>query len=262
MSMKKELLMTLNQYYKTDHQTPYKFVIKRNQQYLYYFGSKHSYDPSSPQVEDIRKFFNEFLLHTKKENSIVLVEGGERPIALSETEAIIDGAEMSLVTYLASKENRNSTSPEIEEHTKFKLLNEHFPKEEIAYYSFIQVCWQWNNTHEKTNFKEYVQVFLNNNRTKSGWDDVDFSYENMMSIHRRLFNMEFNPIDKEFLVSILDPRKETSAINSISLFDDSGLRDNYVLDQIDMYWKKGLSIFIIYGDIHAVMQEPVLQTLE
>lgn len=94
----------------------------------------------------------------------------------SEKEAIAEGAEMSFVTYLASKENRYVTSPEIPEQKRFELLHKHFPKEEIAYYCFIQVCWQWNNTHEKKDFKEYVQIFLKNNREKSGWNDVDFSY--------------------------------------------------------------------------------------
>lgn len=260
--MKKELLMPLNQFYTLDRQTSYKYIIEKNHQYLYYFGSEHSYDTASPQIENIRKFFNEFLLRTTKENSVVLVEGDERPFASSETEAIIDGAEMSFVTYLANKENRNVTSPEIPEQKRFELLHERFPKEEIAYYCFIQVCWQWNNTHEKKDFKDYVQVFLENNKKNSGWNDVCFSYENMMSIHKRLFNTEFYPQDKEFLGSILDQRKETSMINKISLFDDSGLRDNYILDQIDMYWKKGLSMFIVYGYIHAVIQEPVLKTLQ
>jgi hypothetical protein len=77
-----------------------------------------------------------------------------------------------------------------------------------------------------------------------------------------MFNTPFDPTDKVFLSSILDPRSETSIINNISAFDDSGLRDNYILDEIEKYWKKGLSIFIIYGHNHAVMQEPVLRSME
>jgi hypothetical protein len=77
-----------------------------------------------------------------------------------------------------------------------------------------------------------------------------------------MFNTPFDPTDKVFLSSILDPRLETSIINRISAFDDSGLRDNYILDEIEKYWKKGLSIFIIYGHSHAVMQEPVLRSME
>lgn len=253
--------MSLDQYYKIDHVIPYKYIIKRNGQYLYYFGSKHSYDITDVQFEDIRNFFKEFLNNTTKENSIILVEGGERPIYISEKEAIIEGSEMSFVTYISNKENRHVTSPEIPEEKRFELLHKHFPKEEIAYYCLIQICWQWHNIQEKKDFKDYSNVFLKNNHNKSGWDDIDFSYENMMNIHRRLFNKEFNENDKDFLNSILDPRKDTSIINKISKFDDSGLRDNYILDQINMYWKKGLSIFIIYGYIHAVMQEPVLNTL-
>lgn len=260
--MKKELLIPLPEYYKIDHQIPYTYKIKKGEQCLYYFGSKHSFDPQNSQFEDIRKFFNDFVNHTTKENSIILVEGGERPVALSEKEAILNGAEMNFVTYLASKADRHVTSPEIPDQKRFELLYEHFPKEEIAYYCFIQVCWQWNNIEKKNDFKEYIQVFLENNKKQSGWDDIDFSYKNMMTIHQRLFNTTFDPSDKDFLSSILDPRLETSMINKISAFDDSGLRDNYVLDEICKYWKKGLSIFVIYGHSHAVMQEPVLRSLE
>ena len=177
-------------------------------------------------------------------------------------EAIEEGAEMNFVTYLASKAEMHVTSPEIPDKKRFELLHKLFPKEEIAYYCFIQVCWQWNRIKEKTDFKKYIQVFLENNGKKSGWNDIDFSYENMMNIHKRLFDTNFNEKDKSFLSSILDPRLDTSIINRISTFDDSGLRDNYILDEIDKYWKKGLSVFIIYGYSHAVMQEPVLRSLE
>lgn len=124
------------------------------------------------------------------------------------------------------------------------------------------MCWQWNNIQEKPEFKEYIEVFLKNNKEKSGWEDIDFSYEGMMNIHARLFNSEFSETDKDFLGSILDPRKNTSIINKISSFDDSGLRDDYILDQINKYWIEGLNIFIIYGYSHAVMQEPVLRNMD
>ncbi|MFZ2523157.1 MAG: hypothetical protein WAW92_02105 [Minisyncoccia bacterium] len=260
--MKKELLVPLTEFYKIEHQIPYTYVIQKEGQYLYYFGSKHSFDSENPQFEEIRNFFNDFVSHTTRENSIVLVEGGERPIAKSEKEAIKEGAEMNFVTYLASKAERHVTSPEIPDQKRFELLHEHFSKEEIAYYCFIQVCWQWNTIETNTDFKKYIQVFLENNKKKSGWDDIDFSYENMIHIHERLFSTQFDPRDKDFLSSILDPRLETSIINKISAYDDSVLRDNYILDEIDKYWKKGLSIFIIYGHSHTVMQEPVLRSLE
>ncbi len=260
--MKKELLVSLDEFNKTHHQIPYKYIIKKGEQCLYYFGSKHSFDPENPQFEDIRNFFKDFVNHTTKENSIILVEGGERPVAQSEKEAILEGAEMNFVTYLASKSDWQVTSPEISDQKRFEVLHEYFPKEEIAYYCFIQVCWQWNNIENKNDFKEYIQVFLENNKKKSGWDEMDFSYEHMMNIHMRLFNTPFDPTDKDFLSSIMNPRFKTSIINKISAYDDSGLRDNYVLDEIYKYWKKGLSVFIIYGYHHAVRQEPVLQSLE
>jgi hypothetical protein len=55
--MKKELLMSLSEFYKTQHQIPYKYIIKKGEQRLYYFGSKHSYDPENPQFAAIKDFF-------------------------------------------------------------------------------------------------------------------------------------------------------------------------------------------------------------
>ena len=154
--MKKELLIPLAQYYTIDHVTPYTYIINKGGKYLYYFGSKHSYNPEDYQFEKIRYFFNDFVHHTTKENSIVLVEGGERPVALSEKEAMMEGAEMSFVTYLAYTADRVVTSPEIPDQMRFELMHAYFPKEEIVYYCFIQVCWQWNNTEMKIDFKNRI----------------------------------------------------------------------------------------------------------
>lgn len=254
--------MTLDQFYKIDHPAPYKYIIEKGGKFLYYFGSRHSFDPADPQFEEIRVFFNEFTNRANRENSIVLVEGGERSIANSEQEAILEGAEMNFVTYLAAKKQMNVASPEIPDSKRFELLAEHFLQEDIAYYYFIQVCWQWNNTQGGTEFADYIHVFLENNRKESGWNNIDFSFKGMMSIHNCLFKTEFDPRDKDFLNSILDPRLNTSIINKISAFDDSGLRDNYILDEIQRYWQKNMNIFVIYGLPHAIMQEPVLRTLE
>lgn len=253
--------MTLDQFYSFDHPVPYSYVLNKNNQYIYYFGSRHSFDPDDSQFQEIKTFFNDFLEKTTQENSVILVEGGGRPVVESEKSAILADAEMGFVTYIANVQNRQVVSPEISGKERFQLLLKHFTKEEIAYYCFVQVCWQWNRTYNKTDFKQYIQVFLQNNQDASGWSDVDFTYEGMLLIHKNLFHTLFDPSDTDFLGSILDPRKQTSIINSISKFDDSGLRDNYVLDQIENYWNKGMSMFIIYGSPHAVMQEPVLRDL-
>lgn len=253
--------MSYEVYSQEKHPRPYTYVIEKHGQYLYYFGAKHSFDPNDQQFKIIEDFFTEFITNTKKQNCAVLVEGGARPVLESKEKAIQEGGEMHYMVYLAHKAGIASFSPEIPDRLKFEKLLEKFTKEEIAYYDFVQVCYQWNNMSEIPDFDEYMNRFLKRNHEDIGWDDFDFSIENLITIHKKIFNTEFDKNDKQFFYDIVNPTTEKTIINRISR-DASEQRDLYALDQIDKYWSEGKNIFIIYGYTHAVMQEPVLQTLD
>lgn len=247
-------------YSKREHPIPYTFVVKKNNQCLYYFGSTHTYDPKHPQFEILERFFAEFLQSTNGQNRIMLVEGGTRSVKENKEEAILEGSEMHYAVYLADKEGVPSSSPEISDKLKFEKLLEKYTKEEIAYFDFAQICYQWNNMTEKPDFEEYINQFLKRNQEDVGWNDFDFSIENMKLIQNKIFGREFNKSDKQFFYDIVNPTIEKTIINKISR-EDSDIRDHYILDQIEKYWNEGKSMFIIYGCSHAVMQEPVLRTL-
>ena len=255
-------LMSFDDYNKVEHPTPYQYTIEKGNQVLYYFGAHHTNDPKHKQYEMIREFWEKFLDKTQGKNSIVFVEGGERQVYSSELEAIANGGEPNFITYLASKENIPTFSPEPPERMRFEELNKKFTKEEIAYYGFARMSLQWNRyLDKKPDFKEYLTNSLNCDKENSGWVDFDFSIERMIELQKKMFNREFKEDDKQFYYDVINPTTTFSRINELSRFEDSGFRDLYILRQIEKYWNEGKNLFIVYGCSHAVMHEPAVRML-
>ena len=166
---------------------------------------------------------------------------------------------MHFVAFLAKRDSVPTFSPEPPESFRFSETLKHFSKEEIAYYDFARICFQWNRKKVKPDFDEYLGRFLKANKQDSGWNDFDFTIEHLTAIHKKLFNRDFDKDDKQFFYDVTNPTTELSRINKVSRFEDSGFRDHYILGEIEKYWKEGNSLFITYGCSHAVMHEMVLR---
>lgn len=258
--MNLNLLMSISDYKSGNYQTPYFFVIRGKKQTIFYFGAKHSYNPNHKQFRLLENFWDDFLVQTKKINCIVLIEGGIRPIPKNETDGIREGGEASFVTFLANKEHIEIYSPEPNQSTERQELLKKFTKEQIQYYYFARTINQWYRRNCSPSFDNYIQNFLKNSKRLRGWEDFDFSLENMKKIHKRLFDTKFNEKDKNLFAKSVDPTKKLNILNKIAA--ESGIiRDTHILSEIKKLWDKKKNIFIVYGQAHAVMQEPVLRDL-
>ncbi len=254
--------MTYEEYSKLgQHQVPYVYTFKKNGKCIYYFGSKHSYDPNDLQFEQIKNFYNEFLKNTAGQPRITLIEGGNWPIMKTEKEAILQCGEAGYVAYLAHQAQVERSSPEPREKKRFAELEKIFTREEIIYKDFAQIVYQWSNMTTKRDFQEYANELMEADKATSGWTDFDFSISHMKEIHKSLFGTDFNLSNIDFFRNIVDPRKDTTVINRIAAFGNSGFRDRHILTEIAKYWKEGKNIFIIYGASHAVMQEAAIRSL-
>ncbi len=260
--MNKNLLITFDEYQDMPpNKVPYTYVIENKEQYLYYFGSKHSYDQSLPQFDELRTFFNEFVLKTKDKQRIVLVEGGNWPLGKDEEESITEYGEMGFITYLANKANIEKVCPEPPTRLLYTELEKKFSRDQIEYYYFARSCWQWARMNKTSGFESYIRGVLKQDEKDSGWEGYDFSFEHMKVIHKDIFGTEFDISDSQFFRKITDPTKTDTVMNKISRFEDEGFRDLYILGEVEKYWEQGKSIFVIYGSTHAVIQEPALRTL-
>lgn len=261
--MIEKYLMSFDEYSKVDHSTPYSFKVDDGHQYLYYFGANHSHDPENKQYKVLRAFWIDFLEKTQGKNCLVLVEGGKREICDSEEEAIYRGSEASFVTYLASKENIETFSPEPSEKLKFEELAKHFGKEEIVFYHFARMAHQWNKIPElkRPDFYRYLGNSLSQEQKDSSWGNFDFSVEHMIRLQKEMFNREFDTHDEKFFYDVINPTTNFSKVNAISRFEDEGFRDSYILKEIEKFWNEGKNLFVIYGASHAIMHEPAIRKL-
>jgi len=169
---------------------------------------------------------------------------------------------MGLVTFLAHQKQIEKICPEPPPKIVYSELQKHFARDEIQYYYFARSCWQWARMNKTTGFESYITGCLKQDAKDSDWTDYDFSFEHMKQIQKTIFGLNFNINNSDFFKKIIDPTKNETVINKVSRFEDEGLRDMHIVEVIEKYWNQGKSIFVIYGSTHAVIQEPVLKTLE
>ncbi len=70
---------------------PITFKIEKDNQFLYYFGSIHTFDSDHSQFDQLKSFFDEFLPKANNNKSVTMVEGGLRAIEETEKESILNG---------------------------------------------------------------------------------------------------------------------------------------------------------------------------
>lgn len=262
MSKNKPKIMTYEEYIKgIPHKSPHFFDLKFGENYLFYFGEKHSSDPMIPQWDEHFMFWNEFLEKTIDKKRICFIEGGIRPIASSRDESILKYGGMGLVSFLASQNKIEVISPEPDEKFERSELEKEFSREEVQYYYFSRVASHWSRKrHCAPTFEQYVRPYLESDQRKSGWKNFDFSLENMKRIHFKIFSKDFDPEDSEFLSKQIGLTIINSSINKVAR-KSNFLRDLHILQKIEEYLKLDFSIFIQFGSAHSYIQEPYLRNL-
>ena len=237
--------MTYEEYNNLEHAIPYMFSIKGVEGALYYFGERHSFDPADAQWEQERMFWQEFLQETRGKKRVVFVEGGIRPVADNEVNAVAKHGGMGLITYWANKEGIETYCPEPTREFERSRLLERFSQEEIEYCYFSRTVAQWHRMQDqKTDFETYVARF-------------GFSLERMISIHESLFGTAFDYHDTQFFKDISNPTRTGTAINAVARMS-SEIRDAHIVAEIVKYRNGGFSVYVQFGCTHAVMQEPFL----
>lgn len=253
--------MRYEDYTKTNYPVPYFYIIDKADKLLYYFGANHSRNPLDEQYSKLKEFWLNFVEKADPQKSIVLVEGGKRPLDNSEKSAIINNSEAGFITYLASKNSIETHSPEPSDELLFNELLENFSKNEIIYHEFAKMTYQWNMfTNDKPNYYDYINNALINIKNICKWTDFDFSLKNLVNIHENIFKNNLNENDYKFFYDITDPTIELSVINKVSRIS-SVLRDRHILNSIENYWNMGKNLFIVYGYTHSIMHEPAINKL-
>lgn len=239
---------------------PYIYQIEKDDKLIIYYGADHSFDPTHKQWKDIRKYFNQFIERTKGKNCVVLVEGNGIVLKNSEDVAIREGGEPLFTTFIAHQVGLTTESPEPNELYEINQLLKSFSKEEIMHYYFSRLADQWNryNETERPEFESYMNKFLMRYKETTGWKDFLFTVEHMKEIHEKIMGKKFDETNKEQMHHMIWPTHFEWISNKVS-HASSKIRNEYIESEVKRYWDAGKSIFIIFGQGHAVENEEYLR---
>ena len=234
----------------------YFFSLKRNDAVLFYLGVCHSWDPNNQKFKAIKEKWVDFLKITQ--HPFVVVESRGWKIYNEEVEAILNGGEIDFMAYLCHKANVPISCFEPNRGKEMNALLEKFSKEQIEYYYFGRTVAQWHRLTQKPDINSYLLPFLQRDKKASGWDDFEFSIENMKKIHRKFFTTELNFNDVEFSNKIENPTREDNPLKEIARASGK-YRDQTIIDGIKNAWNQKHDLFIVYGEGHARSHEKILR---
>lgn len=237
---------------------PYFFSLKKNSSILFYLGVRHSWDPNDQQFNIIKEKWTEFLKIAK--HPLVIVESRGWKIHKTESEAISKGGEIDLMAYLCHQVNAPISCFEPERGEEMNALLKQFSKEQIEFYYFARTVAQWHRLIQKSDINSYLLPFLQRDQKVSGWNDFEFSIENIKNIHQKLFKTELNFDDVEFFNKIENPMREDNPLKEI-VRASGKYRDQAIIDGIKNAWNQKYDLFIIYGEGHARNHEKALNEI-
>jgi hypothetical protein len=128
------------------------YKVKKNAALLY-LGTRHTFDPEDDQIEAIEKFLAEF------RPTLVVVEGGDWPLAADKTQAIRKYGEFGFARFLAGQKNIRwkSFEPTLDDEMA-EVLKQHTPTEAKLYYA-LRLVPQWVAT-DSGNIEQNMAAFL------------------------------------------------------------------------------------------------------
>lgn len=227
-------------------------------QALYFFGARHTNDPTNAQFIYLKQCLYEFL-NVAKEKKIIFVEGAIREIPKNYEEATRQYGEAGTAQWLAKEADIDVICPEPTDEEQRKVLCVSFSPQVVAYTMIVQHLAVWFRQIRQLSFGEAVSRSVKR-ETKFAeiygfTPDDDWFYGQ----HKKLFGDQ-QVEDKNFLNSISDPRRDDTLINKVVAYR-SNLRNKYILLMIKEAWKSGKSIFIVYGKGHLATLENQLREL-
>ena len=104
---------------------------------LLYVGIRHTYESSDPQIALIEKFFAEF------RPTLVLIEGGNWPVAASKSDAIKRYGEMGFLRFLAASEKLESRSFDTDLHIEITEALKYHSPEDVKLYFLLRMVPQF-----------------------------------------------------------------------------------------------------------------------
>lgn len=241
---------------------PYVVEAQRGNQHILFYGSTHTNNPDDPQFSDLETRWEQFISLVEK--PIVFVEGHFDQVSENETrdrtQSILAGAESQFMVYLARHSGVPVISPEPDRIWEASKLAKEFGRDSVVFFYFVRQLGYWNRFTEQPDIEVEAANMMKLMQETYQWKDIDFSVESMKVMHEATFGKPLDMHDKKWLYDITTPTPQDYATNVLARRSGE-LRDGYILEQIQDYWRQGYSPFAVFGAAHAIRLEPALRAL-
>ncbi len=226
---------------------------------IYFFGARHTNDFEDSQFELLKSLWDEFMA-SHKNDGVVFVESEVDDIPNKYGDAIRQYGEVGAASWLAKQAGSVVVCPEPNGEEQRKYLCESFDAQLVAYAFIVRGLSSWFKHKRESHFDDAVSQLI---KREEGFSSVYHFVPNdvwFYSKHNEMFKNQ--PLsDKKFLDSISDPiQKRHSIINDI-ISSLSDMRNDFILEMINKFWRQGKSIFIVYGKGHLGVLRAGLENL-
>ena len=259
--MDTNLLLTDEEYlqkFAGKHETPYIYELLRGNQALFYFGVRHSRKPDDPQWSQLADEWGKFIAATGEKRAIMF-EGGQIPTSTEERdEAIRKFGESGALLFIARDAGAELSWPDPTMAQEAEKLQTMFEAAQVAYFFFARSAGAWLRSGTMGTFDEVLTKAATATSARIPGAPADVGAYS--AIHKTIFGHPLESAQQEQLIRASAPVYHDSVINDIARAD-SRFRNERIVTEVEKFWNKGYSIFMLFGAAHAVIQEPALRAL-
>jgi hypothetical protein len=254
-------VMSFEEYAKLSHAVPYVLTLT-NGGHLLYFGARHTYDPTDPQIEEIQALWEKFC------PTVAFVEGTDtRPLReehllwrSKSREQVMRGGEPSWVRFLAARDGVPARSLEPPRAEEAAFLLKEFPADQVKLFYILRDVPQRRARMTEEELDKYVQQALLYWTSIPGVEPPHSLGELEKLVHQTFPELaNWRDVPQEWFDPVQWnpnlPRRFTNEISAKS----SEFRDQHMVALLIREVKQGERVFAVVGASHVVMQEPALR---
>lgn len=242
-------IMSWPEYSRVEPEWPYVATFQGGTGSLFYFGARHTFDPSDPQLARIEAEWERF------RPDIAFTEGGSPPMQPSMDEAIRKSGEPGLVRFLAARDNVPTTTLDPSRAEEVAALSSVFSREQIKMFYVLRAISQYvqrGGTSAESEAKRVLGIYVDTPGLSNSPRDV----AELEAAYSRLFPGKGRHQDVP--TSWLDPVFHHTFLNDISRAL-SEYRDARIVELLARHVQEGQRVFAVIGGTHVVMQERALR---
>lgn len=239
---------------------PYIVEAGNDQQLLTFFGANHTNEPDDPQWEELENHWQRFLQHDNPHRVVIherSVSDDEAIEDMDTKQAIKTFSESGWIVKAAQAAGVQAEWGEPDRIEEIAYLKERFTVPQIITYYFGRQMHQWwrEDRANEPDWQTYATEALGHYNALHFWGGEELTLDKALAWYQENIGKAFDPEDGQALYDVSDPAKsEVSAASGL-------YRDEWLYDKIAGHWQQGKDVFVVYGNGHAIVQEPALRQL-